>query len=129
MTKASAGYVTRMTKVEEAADTRTSLFDDPEWKALAWGVGGAVALLAGGLLVGLIEGNLLPGDCQGLACLFTSVVLAYAGVIVGIWVVAGIAVGLARRKWPTSTWRLWTLRVLAVLSWAPFIGLIVIAVD
>lgn len=118
-----------MTKTGETTGTTGSFLDDPEWKALTWGVGGALALLAGGLLVGLVEGNLLPGDCQGLACLFTGLVLAYAGAVIGVWIVAGIAVGLARKRWPASAWRLWTLRVLAVLSWAPFLGLIIIAID
>lgn len=61
------------------AGSPRSFFDDPEWRALSWGVGGAVALVLGGLIVGLVQGNLLPGDCQGLACLFTTVVLGYAG--------------------------------------------------
>ena len=88
-------------KIEEAAETSESFLDDPEWRALAWGVGGALALLEGGLLVGLIQGNLLPGDCQGLACLFTGLVVAYAGAVVGVWLVAGIAVSLARKRWAT----------------------------
>jgi hypothetical protein len=118
-----------MTTTNESIGTDGSFLDDPEWKALGWGVGGALALLVGGLLVGLIEGNLLPGDCQGLACLFTGLIVAYAGAVVGIWIVAGIAVALARKRWPTSNRRLWAVRVLAVLSWAPFLGLIVIALD
>ena len=118
-----------MTKAEETVETTWPFLNDPEWKALAFGVGGALALLVGGLIVGLIEGNLLPGDCQGLACLFTGLVLGYAGIVLAVWIVAGIAVRLARKRWPASSWRLWTLRVLAVLSWAPFIGLVVMTFD
>jgi hypothetical protein len=113
----------------QAHPQEDSFLQDPEWKALAWGVGGAVALVLAGLAVGLIEGNLLPGDCEGLACVFTTVVLMYAGIVVGVWLIVGLAVGAARRRWSTSTWRLWALRVLAVLSWAPLLGLVIIALD
>lgn len=88
-----------------------------------------MALVMAGLIVGIVEGSLLPGDCEGLACLFTTVVLMYAGIVVGVWLLVGVAVAAARRRWPTSTWRLWALRVLAVLSWAPLVGLAVIALD
>lgn len=113
----------------ESRDSANGFFDDPEWRALSWGVGGAIALLLGGLAVGLAQGSLLPGDCVGLACLFTTIVVMYTGIVLAVWVVAGTSVALAKRRWPTSTWRLWVLRALAVLSWAPLAGLIFLAVD
>lgn len=113
----------------ESADIDRSFLDDPEWRASTWGVGGAIALLLGGLIVGLVEGNLLPGECEGLACLFTGIVLGYAGVVLAVWIVVGVSLAIARQRWPTSAWRLWVLRVLAALSWAPFVGLVVIAFD
>lgn len=111
------------------SNDRSATLGDPEWRAAAWGIAGAVALLLGGLVVGLVQGNLLPGDCQGLACLFSGLILGYAGVVLVIWVLAGVAIALARKRWPTSTWRLWLIRGLAALSWVPFAGLIVLTID
>lgn len=109
--------------------SKRPLSADPEWQALAAGLGGAIAVLLVGTVIGLVEGNLLPGDCQGLACLFTGIVLGYSGLVAAVWVVVGVAVALARRRWPTSTWRLWTLRILAVLSWAPVVWLVALAFE
>ena len=94
-----------------------------------WGVAGAGALVLGGLIIGLVEGNLLPGDCQGLACLFGAVILGYAGAVAAVWLVVGTAVAFARRRWETSTWRLWALRILAVLSWGPLVFFLGLALD
>lgn len=116
-------------QTEHTTDSDSSFLGDPEWRALAWGVGGAFAFLLGGLVVGLVQGGLLPGECQGLACLFTTVIIMYTGIVLAVWLVAGTAVVLARRRWPVSTWRLWTLRVLALLSWLPLAGLIVLTPD
>lgn len=117
------------TSEQTSTGPETSFWHDPEWRAVGWGLGGAAALVLGGLVLGLVQGGLLPWDCEGLACLFTTVILMYAGIVLGIWLVAGLALALARRRWPISTWRLWTLRVLASLSWMPFVGLIVISLD
>ena len=116
-------------EMTKSTDSSTSFLSDPEWQALAWGVGGAVAFLLGGLIVGIVQGGLLPGECEGLACVFTTVILMYTGIVLGVWLVAGVAVALARRRWPESTWRLWVLRGLAVLSWLPLAGLIVLTLD
>jgi len=40
--------------------------------------------------VRLIEGNLLLGDCAGLSCLFSTVVLMYAGAIAAVWILVGL---------------------------------------
>ncbi len=119
-----------MTETAETTPKETgSFFDDPEWRTLSWGVAGAFALVLGGLIAGLVEGGLLPGECEGLACLFTTVVLGYAGIVVAVWIIVGLAVALARKRWPRSTWRLWALRALALLSWAPFLGLLILTLD
>jgi hypothetical protein len=98
---------------------------DPEWRALAAGVSGAVALVLGGLVVGLIEGNLLPGSCRGLVCLYTGIVLGYTGLVLAVWILVGAGVALAKRRWPMPTWRIWALRALAVASWIPAVALVV----
>lgn len=101
---------------------------DPEWRALAAGVSGAVALVIAGAVVGLIEGGLLPGACRGLSCLFTGIVLGYAGLVLATWLVVGVGVSLARRRWPASTWRTWAMRALAAASWIPVAALVATAV-
>lgn len=113
----------------EVGNRGKPLSADPEWRALAAGVSGAIAILLVGAVIGLVEGNLLPSECQGLACLFTGIVLGYAGVVAAIWTVVGVAVALARRRWPTSTGRLWALRILAVLSWVPVAWLVALALE
>lgn len=120
---------TMQREMTQSTASSTSFLGDPEWQALTWGVGGALAFLVGGLIVGVAQGGLLPGECEGLACLFTTVILMYAGIVLVVWLFAGVAVALARRRWPESTWRLWTLRVLAALSWLPFVGLVVLLLD
>ena len=88
-----------------------------------------MAFLGGGVVLGFVQGGLLPWECQGLACLFTQVILMYTGIVVAVWLVAGIALALARRRWPRSQWRLGGLRLLALSSWVPLAGLVVVALD
>lgn len=102
---------------------------DPERRSIVAGAVAAPAVLLIGLVIGLIEGGLLPGACQGLACLFSTLVFGAASVIAVTWLVAWFVVRLAQRRWPTSTWRLWVLRVVAVVSWAPVAWLLILALD
>lgn len=81
------------------------------------GAAAAPALVLVGLAVGFVEGGLLPGDCRGLACIFTGILLTYAGLLLALWVVFAGVLALARRRWPRSSWRLALLRVLAAASW------------
>lgn len=112
----------------------TSLADrfrtlDPEWRAAVAGASAAPLLVLAGLVIGLVEGGLLPLACQGLGCVFTAVVLLYAGIVAGVWLIVWVVVRLARRRWPEVTWRLWLLRVLAVASYAPLVWLAAIALE
>lgn len=102
---------------------------DPEQSALLVGFVAAPLLLILGFVIGLLEGGLLPGACQGLACLFNGLVIGAAAVITVTWLVLWAVVRLARRRWPRSTWRLWALRVLAVASWGPVVWLLILAFD
>lgn len=95
------------TSTTGSTDSEASVWHDPEWRAVGWGLGGALAFLGGGVVLGFVQGGLLPWECQGLACLFTQVILMYTGIVVAVWLVAGIALALARRRWPRSQWRLW----------------------
>lgn len=96
---------------------------DREWRTVVLGAAAAVALVAGGLIAGAVEGGLLPGRCRGLACLFTTVVVVYSLAIASVWLVAALILAAARRRWPDVGWRVWVLRGLAVLSWLPVVGL------
>lgn len=89
-----------------------------DWQLVLVGAAAAPGLVLVGLLVGLIEGGLLPGACRGLACLYLGLVLGYAGVVAGVWAVVALVVHLTRRRWPTAAARTWVLRVLAALGWA-----------
>lgn len=102
---------------------------DHELRAVLAGAAAAPILVLLGSGVGLAEGGLLPGACQGLACLFSALVLLAAGVVAGTWLVVWAVVHLARRRWPRSRWRLWLLRSLALLSWAPVLWLVVVALE
>jgi|SRR6056297_157341 len=102
---------------------------DPEWRSIIAGAVAAPVLLLIGLVIGLVEGGLLPGTCQGLACLFSALVVGAASVIAVTWLVLWVAVRAARRRWPHSTWRLWALRVVAVVSWGPVAWLLVLALE
>jgi len=102
---------------------------DPERRAMLAGALAAPVLLALGLVIGLVEGGLLPGTCQGLACLFSGLVFGATATIAVVWLVLWVAVRLARRRWPRSTWRLWALRIVAVASWGPTLWLLVLALD
>lgn len=102
---------------------------DAEWRALLAGVLAAPVLLVLGVVVGLVEGGLLPWACEGLACLFNSLVLGATAIIAVTWLVLWVVVRLARRRWPRSTLRLWILRLVAVVSWVPVVWLLVVAVD
>lgn len=102
---------------------------DPERRAALVGVAAAPALVLFALVVGIVQGGLLPGACQGLGCLFSGLVLGATGVIVGVWLVAWLGVRAARRRWPHVGWRLWALRILAGASWAPVVWLGFIGLD
>lgn len=93
------------------------------------GVAAAPVLVLFAVVVGVVEGGLLPGACQGLACLFTGVVLGAAGVIVAVWFVVWLGIRAARRRWPHVRWRLWAVRILAAVSWAPVVWLGVVALE
>lgn len=68
---------------------------DPGWRAALVGVAAAPGLVPFALAIGIVEGVLLPGACQGLACLFGLVVLRASAVIVGI---------LAAISWVPVAW-------------------------
>jgi hypothetical protein len=103
---------------------------------LRWSAGGrcspgsiaAPVLLVLGTAIGLVEGGLLPGDCQGLGCLFGGLVFSATLIIAVVWLLVWGAVRLAQRRWPRSTWRPWALRALAVVSWGPVAWLLFLAV-
>jgi len=105
------------------------LFEDPEWQAAIAGVVAAPVLIVLGVMIGLVEGGLLPGACQGLACVFSALVFGAVAVITVTWLVLWGTVHLARRRWPGSTWRLWALRAVALLSWGPVMWLLVLALE
>ena len=102
---------------------------DAERRASIAGVAAAPTLLLLALLVGLVEGGLLPTACQGLACLYSALVsMAVAGILV-VWLLVWFVLRLTRRRWPRSNTRLWLLRLLAVLSWGPVLWLVVTAIE
>src|SRR6056297_413277 len=80
---------------------------DPARRAMLAGAVAAPVLLALGIIIGLVEGGLLPGTCQGLACLFSGLVFGATATIALVWLVLWVAVRLARRRWPRPPWRLW----------------------
>jgi hypothetical protein len=102
---------------------------DAERRAMLAGSIAAPVLLALGTVIGLVEGGLLPGACQGLACLFSGLVLGATLTIAVVWLLLWAAVRVARRRWPRSTWRLWALRTVAVVSWGPVAWLLILAMD
>lgn len=102
---------------------------DPERRAAIVGVAAAPALVLFAGVVGMVEGGLLPGACQGLACLFTGIVLGAAGVIIVVWFVVWLGIRVTRRRWPHARWRLWAVRILAAVSWAPLVWLSIVALE
>lgn len=94
---------------------------DADWRAVIGGALAAPTLVVLGLLAGWLEGGLLPGDCQGLACIYLHVLLLYGAGLLGVWVLLGAVTALTRERWPRSTARVVILRVLAVLSYAPML--------
>ncbi len=102
---------------------------DGDWRAAVAGALAAPVLVVVGLIVGAIEGGLLPwDDCQGLACVYLAVVLMYSGGILAIWAVVSGIVVLARRRWPESRVRRRILQLLAGLSYGPAVWLLVTAI-
>jgi hypothetical protein len=95
---------------------------DPEWRAALLGMAAAPTLVLFALVVGIVEGELLPGACQGLGCVFSGLVIVMAAVSVGVWFVVWLGIRSLRRRWPQVGWRLWAVRLLAVVSWAPWSG-------
>ena len=102
---------------------------DPERRAALWGAAAAPALVLLGLGVGVVEGGLLPGACQGLACLFNAIVLFAAGAVAAAWLLIWFVVRLLRRRWPASTCRVWFLRFLALVSWGPVLWLVLVSLE
>lgn len=105
-------------------DTRRGPIDrlrdlDDDWRAVAAGAAAAPTLALVGLLVGSLAGGLLPGDCRGLACVYLHVLLLYSGALLGLWALIWTVTALARQRWPRSRVRVWVLRILAALSYAP----------
>ena len=100
---------------------------DQERRAAVVGVSAAPTLALLTLLVGAVEGGLLPGACEGLGCLFGAIYLGATGVVLVVWLVTWPAVRAARRRWPEVGWRVWLLRVLAAASWAPVVWLVALA--
>lgn len=98
-----------------------------ERRALRVGVAAAPALALLGVGIGLVEGGLLPGACEGLACLFGTLVLATTAVVAVVWLLVWGMVRLHRRHHASSSRRLALLRVLAGLSWGPVAWLLVVA--
>lgn len=97
---------------------------DADWRAVGAGAGAAPALLVTGLVAGWVEGGLLPGDCQGLACVYLQVLLLYSAALLGLWILVATLTALARQRWPRSTSRLTMLRGLALLSYGPVAWLV-----
>lgn len=93
---------------------------DPERRALVAGVAAVPTLLLLAVVVGLIKGW-LPGLCQGLACLYNTIVLMGLAGISVTWLLLWMVVRLTRRRWPRSNVRLWFLRLMVVASWAPLL--------
>jgi hypothetical protein len=102
---------------------------DTERRTMLVGSAAAPVLFVLGVLIGLVEGGLLPGDCQGLGCLFGGLVFSATLAIAVVWLLLWTAVRFARRRWPRSTWRLWALRAVALVSWGPVAWLLVLALD
>ena len=91
----------------------------PDWRAALVGAAAAPTLTLVGLVVGVIEGGLLPGVCQGLACLYTAMVLLYSAGILVAWSVIAIVTAATRRRWEGSTVRTRILQLLAGISYVP----------
>ena len=92
---------------------------DPDWQACWIGALGAPSLFVIGIVVGEIEGGLLPWDCEGMACLFFAVLVLYSGALLAIWLLLTAITALTRRWWPESEVRTRSLRILAGLSYVP----------
>lgn len=110
-----------------------ALFDryrdlDPERRAFVAGVASVPTLLVLAVVVGLITGQ-LPGMCQGLACLYNQLVLMGLIVISVLWLIIWAVVRLTRTRWPRSNVRLWLLRLMVVVSWAPLLWLGAILIE
>ena len=93
------------------------------------GVAAVPATLLVGAGIGFIQGGLLPGACQGLACLYPAIVALGAAAVAALWLVLGTVRAMTRRRRPNSTVRLRTLQVAAVVSWGPVLWLVVVAVE
>lgn len=92
---------------------------DPDWRAVLIGALAAPVLTVVGSVGGWLSGGLLPGDCQGLACVYLHVLLLYSAALLGVWALVATLTALARQRWPWSRARLVLLRVLAGLSYLP----------
>lgn len=97
---------------------------DGDWRAVVVGLLGAPTLFGTGLVIGAVEGGLLPGACEGLTCLYFGVLVGYSLLLLAGWgVLAGIT-ALARRFASRSRLRLRVLQVVAAASYLPVLWLV-----
>ncbi|MDX1657190.1 MAG: hypothetical protein R3343_00070 [Nitriliruptorales bacterium] len=92
---------------------------DPDWRATVVGALAAPALFLTGIVLGQLEGNLLPWNCEGMSCLFFAVLVVYSGGLLLIWGVIAAITALTRARWPRSRFRTRLLQGLAIVSYAP----------